>query len=158
MNESGWSRLSSIAELVSSVAVVITLIYLAVQTSQNTAATQAAARQASLDNELWYLQMQIENPFLLRNPILPYEDAALTEQQIKQEHDMFIALFRMRENLYFQYRSGVLDEDSWNSYFSVFVGFLNQGSNMRRSWESVSLGLNPDFVSYVEEAISSGPP
>ncbi len=35
MHESNWSKWSSIAEIVSSIAIVITLFYLAVQTQQN---------------------------------------------------------------------------------------------------------------------------
>lgn len=45
-------RLAAIAEIVSSIAIVVTLGYLAVQTQQNTAAIVSNSRQQTLDAEL----------------------------------------------------------------------------------------------------------
>jgi len=113
MQESQWSKLSSIAEIISSIAIVITLVYLAIQTSQNTSAIQASSRQESLNNELWYLEIQINNPWMIRGTD---EDKNLSKDQINQLRNMSIALFRMRENLFFQYKNGVIDKESWQSY------------------------------------------
>ena len=45
-------KLAALAEIIAAFAIVLTLGYLAIQTSQNTAATNSSARQASLDAEL----------------------------------------------------------------------------------------------------------
>jgi hypothetical protein len=58
-------KLSAVAELVSSVAIVITLGYLAIQTQQNTVAMQATVRQAMLTDDRELLFRQIEYPLLV---------------------------------------------------------------------------------------------
>ena len=59
MNKDAWSRLSSIAAVASSAAVLLTLVYLAIQTSPiskqtalNSSALLSAARQEGLNAEL----------------------------------------------------------------------------------------------------------
>ena len=152
MQESQWSKLSSIAEIISSVAIVITLGYLAVQTSQNTSAVQSSSRQASLNNELWYIEMQINNPWMITGN-LPFKDTDLSDIQIRQQNVMYVALFRMRENLYFQFKNGVIDKESWGSYQSVFVSFLKTVPTMRKSWDLVSPTLNANFVAEINKEI-----
>lgn len=150
MQESQWSKLSSIAEIISSIAIVITLVYLAIQTSQNTSAIQASSRQESLNNELWYLEIQINNPWMIHRP---GEDKNLNNDQIKQLNNMFIALFRMRENLFFQYKNGVIDKESWESYQTTFVGFLKNYPSMRHVWDSISSSFNKEFVDTINNEI-----
>jgi hypothetical protein len=62
-------KLSAIAELVSSVAILVTLGYLAVETRQNTLATQATVRQAMLAEDRELLFKTMEYPFILTVPI-----------------------------------------------------------------------------------------
>ena len=58
-------KLSAIAELISSVAVVVTLVYLAVHTQQNTTAIQASIRQAMLTDDRELFLSQIEFPIVV---------------------------------------------------------------------------------------------
>ena len=46
-----WTKASAIAETLSSVAILITLVYLVVEIQQNAEATQAETRQAILDSD-----------------------------------------------------------------------------------------------------------
>ena len=69
MNKIDWSRWSAISEIVSSAAILLTLVYLALQTQQlaiqnqqlvtqteqNTAAIEASSRQAYLNSDLQVL-------------------------------------------------------------------------------------------------------
>ncbi len=50
-----WTKLSAISEILSSVAILVTLIYLAIQTQQNADATQADTRQAILAADQQFL-------------------------------------------------------------------------------------------------------
>lgn len=150
MQESQWSKLSSIAEIISSIAIVITLVYLAIQTSQNTSAIQASSRQESLNNELWYLEIQINNPWMIRGTD---EDKNLSKDQINQLRNMSIALFRMRENLFFQYKNGVIDKESWESYQTTFVRFLKTIPSMRNTWNITSQSFNKEFVETINREI-----
>ena len=55
-------KLSAMAELVSSVAIVVTLIYLAVQTQQTNIALHAASREATMMADVTMLAAAMENP------------------------------------------------------------------------------------------------
>ena len=152
MNESTWSKFSAISEIVSSLAILITLAYLAIQTSQNTAAIQSSARQESLNNELWYLEMQINYPYLIGSSE-GYSN--LDPEQIKQLGNMYIALFRMRENLYLQYMNGVIDSETWDSYQSTFVRFLDNVPSMRNSWNMLEPSFNSEFVNAINKELDN---
>ena len=61
------SRLSAISEIVSSPATLVTLGYLAVETTQNTRAIEATSRQATLARDLEGLYLNVANPRLFLN-------------------------------------------------------------------------------------------
>ena len=59
-----WDRLSSIAEILSSVAIVVTLVYLAVEINQNSVVLQANSRDNVLGGDLQHLYRLVDNPQL----------------------------------------------------------------------------------------------
>ena len=62
MKQINWSKWTSIAEIVSSFAIVITLIYLTIQTQQNTDAMRANSRDVLINSDLQIIQMVTEHP------------------------------------------------------------------------------------------------
>ena len=114
-------KISAVAELVSSVAIVVTLAYLAVQTQQNTRALQANARQASLDSELALLLEVVDKPILYQAPPLNLPNTNLSDLELNQIAAFNLAMLRTRESYWLQYKSGALDEELWESYRSVIV-------------------------------------
>ena len=63
MKHVDWTKWSAVAEIVSSIAILVTLGYLAIQTSQN---TQACIRQSMLTDEREMLFKQMDYPFVSR--------------------------------------------------------------------------------------------
>ena len=57
-----WEALSAIGEIVGAGAVLITLIYLAVQMRQNTASVQASIRQAILQEDQALVYRMFDDP------------------------------------------------------------------------------------------------
>ena len=139
-------KLSALAELVSSIAIVITLVYLAVQTQQNTRALQANARQASLESELELIYKIIDHPVLYQGPVLEFPNTNYSEQELRQIAAFNVAMFRTRENYWIQYRNGALDPETWESYRSVLVNEIGTEKRMRWTWSMFSSQFNPDFV------------
>ena len=106
-------KISALAELISAIAIVVTLAYLALETHQNTIAVQATIRQSMLaeDRELVFKQM--DYPFVA--PWL-YGSRQLTDVEKTQLASWLIVFIRGRENQWLQYRAGVIDEITWESY------------------------------------------
>ncbi len=59
-----WTKASAVAEILSSVAILITLVYLVVEIQQNAEATQADTRQAVLASDQQFLELLIDSPEL----------------------------------------------------------------------------------------------
>jgi len=125
-------KLSAIAELVSSVAVVVTLGYLAVQTNRNTLATQASVRQAMLAEDRELLFKEIDYPFL--HPAT-YGQRDLTLDQELQLQSFMTTFLRVRENHWLQFQAGVIDEATWSSYRVAIPGFF-QTDWAKEEWRS----------------------
>jgi hypothetical protein len=106
-------KISAVAELVSAIAIVVTLGYLALEMGQNTRSVQASVRQAMLaeDRELVFKQM--EYPFV--SPYL-YGTRELTDEEKIQLSAWLIVFLRGRENHWLQFQSGVIDQTTWEAY------------------------------------------
>ena len=95
-----WNKASSIAEVLSSIAILVTLFYLAVEIQQGAEATQAQTRQAILESDQQLLEMLIDDP---RLHALWYTSSELTEHE-KIRLSYFLILFvRMRESNWAQF-------------------------------------------------------
>ncbi len=156
MNESRWTKLSAIAEIISSVAIVVTLAYLALQTQQNTSALLSASRQETLNAELTFITQALEYPYL---------DTATTEEEIanltrEQRARMFlvsVSLFRTRENYWNQYRNGVLDRETWLTYRSTLLEFIKFNPYVKQRWEAnvKNQGFDVSFLNEINSALES---
>lgn len=105
---------AAIGEIVSSLAILVTLVYLAIQTRQNTAAVQSSVRHTMLEEDRESLRMVIEKSILNRR-------VNLTAEQETQVQAFLIHFLRTRENHYLQYLSGSLDKPTWISYRSPLI-------------------------------------
>ena len=106
-------KVSAIAELISAIAILVTLGYLAVETQQNTNAVMAGVRQAMLAEDRELLFQQMEYPFVA--PAL-YGAKQLTDEEKVQLQSWLVVFVRGRENQWLQYQYGVLDKTTWEAY------------------------------------------
>jgi hypothetical protein len=122
-------KLAAIAEIVSAVAIVVTLAYLAIQTQQNTVAIQASVRQAMLESDRAMLFLQAENPSI---SISRDTDIELTDEDAVRLSSYLVAVVRVRENQRLQYQNGVIDERTWRTYSSAILPVFS--TERARSW------------------------
>jgi hypothetical protein len=124
-------KLSALAELVSSIAIVLTLVYLAIQTQQNTDAVHASVRQAMLAEDRELMFKIIDNPYLTPSQI---DSRNLTKDQQLQFDNWLIIFFRARENHWLQYQAGVIDEATWETYrFPIRLALSSEPG--REQWQ-----------------------
>jgi hypothetical protein len=111
-----------IAEIVASFAVVLTLIYLAIQVREGTRATQAASFQvaASMDQEFLLTLGADPGRARIWNAYL-FAPETLSGDQELQGRYLFGCLIRRLENIYFQHRLGTISEEAWQSRQSMFA-------------------------------------
>ncbi|KAA3616205.1 MAG: hypothetical protein DWQ05_10685 [Calditrichaeota bacterium] len=137
-------KLSAFAEIISSVAIVLTLIYLAIQTQQNTAAIQATTRQAMLAEDRESLYKLIEFPDLALR-------CNLTSTQETQVRAYMVAFLKMRESQWIQFQNGALDEAIWTSYRQPLAGLVLNSELGRAVWQEARDRFDPGFAKTVDE-------
>lgn len=109
--------LGSLGEFVGALAVVISLIYLAQQMSQNTISVRAASFNSMVQNSLRLLEHAFRDSefaaFLHRAETDP---RALSPSEKIRWDAYMTAAYRHFGNLVYQYRVGALDDQMWQSY------------------------------------------
>ena len=149
-----WTKASAIAEILSSVAILVTLVYLVIEIGQNTEALQANSRDSLLDGDLQHLYRIVDDPELW----LDYHKPDLTVEERVRLFHYLAAFLRISERAWFQYRSGALDETAWDSYQSPVLGTLSY-EQTRKWWDGMygTSFLDPDFTEYINTALEDLP-
>ena len=109
--------LGSLGEFVGAIGVVISLIYLARQMSQNTISVRAASFNSMTENSIRLLENTFRDGdfanFLHRAEGDP---SSLSPDERVRWDAYMTAVYRHFGNLVYQYRVGVLDRQMWESY------------------------------------------
>ena len=141
----------------SSAAILVTLVYLAVQTQQlstqtqqNTAAMISNSRQQSLDAELQLFRLIADYPVAT---FTPSEARPVDSDDVRQQMSGYM-LFRIREHQWLQYEDARLDASTWQPYVEILVNQLNGNDQLRQLWNRDSgAALDAGFVDYVNERL-----
>lgn len=110
-----WQALGTISEAVGAVAVVVSLIYLAVQVRQNTRMSKSATRQAIADAISRAPSDFFTDADFTRNFLKHLEGENLGIDQVLQLQAYCYVTLRTWENIHYQYRCGMLNEDEWQA-------------------------------------------
>ncbi len=155
MKGTNWTKWSSIAEIVSSVAILITLIYLAIQTQQSADAIDSQTRQSLIASAQFEQSIWIEHPELTALIIDSSVEMTL-EQKVQLDSLMLLALSR-REYAFQEFQAGVLEESAWADEKEIILLLL--GTERTRSWwNSIGqYGWGQEFVNVVQDIIEDQP-
>ncbi len=145
-------QLANIAEISAAVLLIVSLIYVGLQVRQNTAATQAAGRQGSVDsvNDLIGLVNSSSN----LADILPRGANGLSNLkngEVIQFGAWLDQSFINFEAFYFQWKAGVLDTRLWSIYRHAIAGFMVQ-TGQQQWWEIRHHWFDQEFQEYVNQA------
>lgn len=153
MQPINWTKWSSIAEIVSSVAIVATLIYLTIQTEQNSDAIIASSRNTVLESDLQLLGGVLAYPDI----DVAFEKPKLTRDEMGRLANWLIGMARSREHQWFQFRDGLLDEQLWEAYLTGLT--LNISYPRTRAWWNLVAYdyFDDDFVNVVNRRLAEVP-
>jgi len=117
-----WSAISAVSDLFAAIAVVISLWYVAAQLRQNTKAIVASSRQGMLDADLGLITGFVDHAI---DPHLISDDEKLSPENERRITWMVVKALRVREFAWHQYKSGLLDEPTWQSYMEPVPGIFS---------------------------------
>ena len=148
-----WTKASAVAEILSSVAILVTLVYLVVEIGQNTRALEASTRQASVDGDLQRLFQAVNSPEIWLNQMNP----DMTDAEKISQSAYLWTMYRLRERDWRQYQAGALDEASWRTYQLGLIGTLAK-PQARKWWDYFfSDTTGNEFVDYVNDLLEGIP-
>jgi hypothetical protein len=147
-------QIAYLAQIVGVIAVVATLIYLAIQVRQGTALLRSESRQAQLANDQTGVYKFVEHPDLGR--IFSQTETPSFEDKTKLIFWM-IGQMRAREFEWLQYKSGAMDKEAWESYRGV-IFFVLGTERTRDLWTLCNPYFNADFVKMVAAMMEGIPP
>jgi hypothetical protein len=146
--------ISSIANLLAAIGVLITLIYLSRQVRQGNMLAKYQARQRMIEQAQEELYYWANHPGL-RDCFVKNEP--LTEREQEEVHYFLLAAMRQREWEWFQFKDGVIKKQVYEAYHEVIALHLGVPPT-RRWWQTVGrIGFNPGFVAEVDAFLAKRP-
>ena len=145
-----WEAIGATGEIVGASAVVLSLVYLAIQIrAQNRESRIASMHElvaAQRDSMRVLLEPQVSEDFLAA---LQDYQAASPSQRLRYTMSVMIVL-KMNQDAYRQRLAGRLDEDLWDG-FSVQLADLMANESSKLVWESRRHQFDDRFRAFVDD-------
>jgi hypothetical protein len=149
-----WTKASAIAEILSSFAILLTLIYLTIEIGQNRATLQANSRQAQQTADAESLSHVLDAPELWLN----LSNSNMTDSEKVQLSAYLVSFVLRRQTVWLQYQAGAIDEATWASNQYGLIDILSY-SESRKWWEfhdSIS-AFDSNFSEYLSRLLEAEP-
>ena len=145
--------LANIGQVVGAIAVVVSLVYLAVQIRGSTKVASAQARHAISD-------------FVLRISIFRAEHAdrfaklargaELTEGDREFQYWSHIQFLLHAETYFHHHELGLMPDDHWRGY-AWFMGRYAQSPGFKEVWADIGPGFSKDFGRWIDGLLTQQP-
>lgn len=139
------------AEIVGGIAVVVTLVFLIIETQENTNAIQAQTYQL-LNSDLNAMRRDMSSGELA-TIIVKSREEGLDSLNSVERYQIIIsaqANWAVFESAFYSYRRGTLGEDEWERYLASICR-SREGQGELELWQFVSGNISDSFNDFVEE-------
>jgi len=141
-----------IAEIAGGLAVVVSVVYLAIQISDNNRLLRSQAHYNALDLGMRPLEIMVENETLagivVQCDATPEEVAARDWERCRNYYFME---YNSWEYMYYQNIDGSIPGELWGGADAYFRNELRQKEGHVRFWKEMAVGFDEPFKSYVSE-------
>ena len=148
-----WEAISTVSEVIGAIAVVVSLIYLALQVRQNTQMSKSETRQTIADALTRPPSDFFTDPGFARNFLKHIDGENLEAEQVLQLQAYCYITLRTWENIHYQYRSGMLNEDEWEALHRNVKALL-QAPMWRDYWEREREIYSSPFRKEIDTALA----
>jgi len=133
-----WDAIGAIGEMIGAVAVVITLVYLAIQVRQDTKSVRASTYQSVAE--------------ALADGSYKLVGTVASENVDTDRTLLFIGTIRRYENLHFQLRQDNIAEEEAETFFNSLAVFLRNES-WDGYWETCKPMFSQPFVEHIDDVV-----
>ena len=152
-----WEAIGALGDIVGAAAVVITLIYLAVQLKQNTAAMRSSTFQSISSTLAQNMEVLTTTPGL-PGLLLKAGDGldALTPEERVQFSSFCLMAHRRIESIFVQKSLGALGPGLAEGFErSILLAYGNRGT--REWWETSKSGFSEAFAAWIDSRVEDEP-
>jgi hypothetical protein len=150
--------LANIAQIVGSMAVIASLIFVGLQIRQNTKVTRATALQMNADYWLNYFTLLADKQLSEVYSKGALGRVELEGGQFGQFFFLCRATFMGCENQHHQYLSGLLDHDAYKGYEATIREQIADFPGVRAMWQLVKHTYGTEFVKFLDKQIEGTEP
>jgi len=145
-------KVTSVAEIVSAIALIISLLYVASEVKQNTKATKSTTYQAIHDAEdqFWSSLSADKELSMLWDKGLKIGISSLQLDEKAQFTISTKRLIYMFQNVHYQRRKDVVDDELWDAWVASLDEFLSEPG-----FQDVIQSAKPHLSSHFNELIDS---
>jgi hypothetical protein len=153
MNKIKLKTFVSLAEIISSLAIVVSLIYVANEYRRSETLTNRDVENIIYQRIMEMNRLKIENPDLIGILLRAQKDSrTLTdEEQIRYlafEHIFYDSW----ESAWYYHHEGILEEENWNSWNNWFSAEIKNKSFF--SWQGNRKNFNGAYLEYIDRIFS----
>ena len=148
-----WDALGAIGEVIGALAVVLTLIYLAVQVRQNSAAIRSSTRSDIARAQMDMNFIMATHPRMAASAYKLLREDGLDELDALGASHGVTGAMRMFENQFFAYREGNFSESIWLGY-RANIEFLVGQPLFPGFWAERRHLFSGDFREFIDGLIS----
>ena len=122
-----FEELGSLGELLGSLAVLVSLVYLALQIRRSTEAARTSTYQ-SVVSDFGALNREMASTpdlaMLFANALEDYKSLSASEKA--RVSQLYFAVFHYFENMYYQYQKGYLEPDVWQGWRRLMLAYYSR--------------------------------
>ena len=145
--------LANVAEVVSAIAVVISLLYVGYQIKQNTEETRTANRQQLIGRAV-NATLTLQDPERSRVVTKLRAGEPLSEVEKTQVGYIVRAVIYDVQEAYLLHLEGGLDEGYWSTRAAIILAYLNSPVTREIYRQDKAIGaVHPDFVEWLDAAL-----
>ena len=150
-----WEAIGAVVEIVGAIAVVLSLLYLAVQTKQSARAMRSLSfhqvRLAMSDTAMPLATDPVLTPIISN---LCKEPESLTAEEVMRCEFLLLTIMRRSESAFYQSVEGTLGEESWIGILETCVTALS-GEISRNWWERTKHRFEKTFREAIDAVLEN---
>ena len=145
------SELGSLGEFIASIAVVLSIAFLAFQMRQNTKALKVSAYADFVSRQMQILDIETRNAGLLAR-VHSNTDVSAPEYAILVAR--MSGVLRNGDALFYQRQQGLLDASRWESVLTLIAGVVSESDLNRSIWRKFQNRYVPEYQLAINNRMS----
>lgn len=142
-----------ISQIVSTLALVVSVVYLGRQTHLAASSQIAQMHQARIVQFNENLQRMTDPEFAPIATAAMHGDMTLSEEQLRRFYFFGVSQFRVFEEMFRQWQDGMLATERWETSRRTLAGMI-RAPGYRGCYHAIRNGLDPRFVALVDDVIA----